>query len=134
MNKTNFKLSLLGLLFVFLVISCDKEENPKAIVRVMETIDSVSVPAEHVLVEVGPPTQEEVLEDVVAEGYTNSDGYIKFEFDKELVLRAVATRYELDAQGNPILDDDGNPIRESTGYKTIVLKKDYTDSRVIELR
>ena len=74
------------------------------------------------------------MKDVVDEGYTNSDVYVNFEFEKELILRAVAIRYKEDGQGNPELDDEGNPTIIKSGYKTVVFKKNNTDSRVIEIR
>jgi len=134
MIKANIKLLSLSFLFAIIALSCDHDTNPKAIVRVTEYVDSVLVPVDHILVQIGPPTEEKVLDDVLDQGYSDSQGYVNFEFEKELILRAVAIRYEEDGQGNPILDDKGNPIIIKSGYKTVVFKKNNTDSRVIEIR
>lgn len=134
MTKTNYILILLGLTLVFFTFSCKEEAKPKAVVRVVETIDSVIVPVYKAFVEVGPATQENVLDDVVAEAYTNSSGYAEFEFDKELVLRAVAHKYRRDEQGELILDGNGNPITIKSGYKTLVLKTEYIDNKTVEVK
>lgn len=135
MKKTNFILLVLGFSLVFAVFSCKEEENPKAVVRVVETIDSVLVPVAKAFVQVGPATKETVLEDVLAEGYTNSSGYIEFEFSKELVLKAVAIKPKLDDAGNIIFKEDGKtPQKLKEGYKTLVLKEEYTDNKTIEVK
>jgi len=134
MTKTNIKILTLSLLLIFVSFSCKKEAKPKAVVRVVELLDSVLVPVNKALVKVGPATQEDVLDDVVAEGYTNSSGYIEFEFEKELVLRALAFKLKRDESGELILDVNGEPIPVKGGYKTLILKIDYTDNKTIEVK
>ena len=134
MIKTNYILILLGLTLFFFTLSCKKESNPKAVIRVVETIDDVLVPVYNAFVEIGPATQENILDDVVAEGYTDLGGYIDFEFDKELVLRAIASELKKGEHGELILDDEGNPIPIKSGYKTIVLKVDLVDNKTIEIK
>jgi len=115
--------------------SCKEEENPKAVVRVVEYIDSVLVPVPKAFVQVGPATKETVLEDVLAEGYTNSSGYIEFEFDKELILRAIAIKPKRDDAGNILYKEDGKtPQMLKEGYKTLILKEEYTDNKTIEVK
>lgn len=132
--KIKFLFLMLGLGVFLLTFSCKKVDKPRAIVKVVETIDSVLVPVSRAYVTVGPATNEYVLDDVVAEGYTNSSGTIEFEFDKELVLRAIGNKVKRDDQGNVVLDNNGKPIILKTGYRTLVLKQEFTDNKVIEVR
>lgn len=132
--KTSLKVIIVSLALIFISFSCKKEGKPKAVVRVVEMSDSVLVPVYKAFVEIGPATQEEVLDDVVSSGYTNSSGYVEFEFDKELVLRAVAHKYKRDETGQLVLDGNGDPITIKSGYKTLILKTDYTDNKTIEVK
>ncbi|MBN2669245.1 MAG: hypothetical protein JXR60_08445 [Bacteroidales bacterium] len=135
MSKLRTLTVLLILSFVILYSwSCKKEALPKAIVKVVELIDSIEVPVNHAFVEVGPATKEEVLKEVLAEGYTNSSGVIEFEFDRELVLRAEASKYAKDEEGNIIYDSNNDPVVQKSGYKTLVLEMDYTDNKTIEVK
>lgn len=134
MMKTNFVIIISAILVLALSFSCQKEDKPKAVIKVVEYIDSVSVPVSKAKIEVRPATNEEVLEDVIASGYTNSGGSIEFEFDKELVLRATAYKYQRDDAGQIIYNNIGNPIVLKTGYKTLILQTDYTDNKTIEVK
>ncbi len=134
MIKTNFLLLILGIALILGVYSCKKEANPKAVVRVVEMVDSVLVPVNKALVKVRPSTQETVLPDVIAEGYTNSSGYVEFTFEKELVLKAEAAKLKRDEQGKVEVDVNGEPIVLKSGYRVLVLKTDYTDNKTVEVK
>ncbi len=134
MNKTNFLLLILGIALIFGAYSCKEEAKPKAVVRVVEMVDSVLVPVNKALVKVRPSTQETVLSDVIAQGYTNSSGYIEFTFDKELVLKAEAEKLKRDEQGKVEEDVNGEPIVLKSGYRVLVLKVDYSDNKTIEVK
>ena len=131
MTKTNLLLLLFGFLLVFTISSCEEEANPKAVVRVMESIDSVMIPVSQAFVQVGPATREDVLDEVKDEGYTNSNGYIEFEFDKELILQAIAYKYKRDEQGKVVYIGDV-PVVLRSGNRVLVFKNDYTDNKIIE--
>ena len=140
----------LGLIISFLLVtinfSCESKDPPIGIVTVTEKIgdDWVTVPSAYV--EIGPPNQEKiVLDDVVNEGYTNSNGVVEFEFSRELVLRAIAYKYDRDPVTNEIIYNDVVEIKEGdtvivkepvilkTGYRTLVLTYNHTDSKTIQI-
>jgi len=141
MNKTNLLFLVLALFLVFASVSCEEDHSPRAVITVVEMVDSVLVPVSRAFVEIRPATNEEVLEKdenddgyVTDKGYTNSSGTIEFVFDKKLVLRAEASKYKTDESGAFVLDVNGNPIVIKKNYKTIVLDYDYTDHKTIEVK
>lgn len=134
MKKTIAITILFGVFSTLLLTSCEEKSNPRARISVFEMIDSASVPVSGALVKIGPPTQENTLEDVTNQGYTNSSGVIEFEFEKELVLQADAEKLLRDETNQIIYDAYGDPIPIKTGSRTIVLKYDFTDSKTIDVK
>ena len=134
MNKNSFVFIGLVFFLTFGMFSCGEEANPKVVIQVVETVDSVLVPVSQAFVEIRPATQENVLEDVIADGFANSNGYIEFEFEKKLVLRAEAKKYKRDEGGKIIPDSNGDPITIKSNYKTVVLDFDYVDNQTIEVK
>lgn len=122
---------LITILITFAFSSCKEIDNPRAVIKVVETIDSLTVPVYGALVEVGPATNENILDDVQAQGYTNSSGVIEFEFTKKLILTAKASKIERDENGSIIYNENGQIIISKTNSTIITLDYDYTDSKTI---
>jgi len=139
----------LGIAIAFLLVSinfsCEKKDNPIGIITVQEKVEDEWVPVPDAYVEVGPPNQQKiVLDDVLDNGYTNSSGVIQFEFSRELVLRAIAYKYQRDKSNNIVYEDiieikDGDsvttkkPIILKSSYRTLVLTYNHTDSKTVQV-
>jgi len=139
----------LGIAIAFLLssisYSCIEDDPPIGVITVTEKIDDEWIPVPDAYVEVGPPNQKKiVLDDVVVDGFTDKNGVIKWEFPRELVLRAIAYKYERDKSNNIVYKDvieikDGDsvtvkkPIVLKTSYRTLVLTYNHTDSKTIQV-
>ena len=124
---------LITLLSAFVFNSCKEKDNPKAIIKVVETLDSATVPVYGALVEVGPSTKENILDNVHASGFTNSSGVIEFEFESKLILTAKASKIARNENGEIIYNDNGQYLITKTNSKIVSLDYDYTDSKTIKV-
>jgi len=130
--RTHYLLFVLTVLFfAFVFNSCKEKDNPKAVIKVVETIDGAITPVYGALVEVGPSTKKNILDNVHRNGFTNSSGIIEFEFESKLVLTANASKIKRDVNGNIIYKKNGKYTIEKTNSKMITLDYDYTDSKTI---
>ena len=130
--RTPYLLFLFTVLFFALVFnSCKQKDNPKAVIKVVETIEGTTVPVYGALVEIGPSTSENILDEVHSSGYTNSSGVIEFEFDTKLILTAKASKIKRDVNGNIIYKRNGQYTITKTNSKMITLDYDFTDSKTI---
>ena len=124
---------LLTLLMALVFSSCKDKDNPRAVIKVVESLDSTIVPVFGALVEIGPSTRENILDEVHSSGYTNSSGVVEFEFDTKLILSAKASKIQRDENGEIIYNESGQTNITKSNSTMIILDYDYTDSKTIQV-